>query len=113
MKNEEILNLLFFSLIFASVLAVFYKIYNRAGTLKKDGIKTTGVVFDIELNSMDGDVKSMLQIPVIRFVTKDGTWITHKKEGINYTTSPFKKGMEVYVYYNAKNPTEFIIETKR
>ena len=92
---------------------IFYKNYKWSISLKKTGIRTTGIVLSIETEYGSGEDDSNIQVPVTRFVTKDGIWITGKNQGINYTFSPFREGEIVSVYYDSNNPKEFIIEKEK
>ena len=87
----------------------FYKDYKKRTYLKKNGIKTTGVVFTIEREFSMGD---LMKAPLIRFVTTDGTWITGKaQQMIRSSVSRYREGAEVTVYYNPLRPDEFIISS--
>ena len=96
--------------IFVVAALIIYTKYKKKPALKKSGVKTQGIVFKFEQEAFMPDSISFFQVPIIRFTTLDGTWITGSGEGIKSTFSPFEIGQNVTVYYNPQNPKEFVIE---
>jgi hypothetical protein len=69
----------------------------------QNGIGVEGVIFGYETDS------SGYRCPIIRFVTKEGLWITKKSDyGFSFLR---KKNKKVSVVYNPANPEEFIYNT--
>ncbi len=94
------------------ILAIYY-VWER---LKKDkqitqkGEKTEGTIFDFtEEPQRSSDNYVPLNYPIIRFVTKEGEWITEKYH-VSHTR--MKQGDKVQVIYDPANPREFYVHLK-
>ena len=70
------------------------------------GESAEGVVFDL-VHKSEGVDEGNTTYPIIRFVTRNGEWITEQ----NSTSSLFvKKEKKVEVLYNPENPKEFVAD---
>ncbi len=120
------------SILMAEYLPYFYIAFGLAGlllsifrkstqsNLKDTGILVEGIVFNQDFkensnrsfNNFSANVKDKI---TIRFVTKDGEWITEdiKQDFGIYYTGQYKNGDKVKVYYNKDNPKDFYIDTKQ
>lgn len=76
--------------------------------IKKSGISTDGIVFDL-LNDPTSSFNS--RYPVIRFLTTNQQWIT-ESSNIGLFPGLLKKGQKVKVIYREENPKDFIVESK-
>ena len=91
-----------------SLLRYFLKYWKNRKNLRTDGIRTEGIVVDLEIEMKkypDSDERP--PTPVVRFVTTWGEWIT-EKYSFGYTY--YKKGQKVEIVYNANNPREFFLK---
>jgi len=97
-------------LIGASFLFGYFKIKQKRERIIENGVEVEGIVFDFsDDNNISSNTNSMnISTPLIRFVTKDGLWVTEKGE---WSTTSLKQGDKVIVIYNADNPKEFIYKT--
>lgn len=91
-------------------ILVIYYVWER---LKKDkqitrkGENAEGTIFDFTAEPQRSPDDYMpLNYPIIRFVTKQGEWITEKYH-ISHTR--MKQGDKVQVTYNPANPREFYV----
>ena len=97
----------------AGAIFSFFKFQEKRKKIIENGVEVTGIVFEYSNNaSVDfaDSGSSRANYPTIRFVTKEGLWIT---EQADYGGPGFflKQGQEVTVIYNADNPKEFIYKT--
>ncbi|HKB43295.1 MAG TPA: DUF3592 domain-containing protein [Chitinophagaceae bacterium] len=71
----------------------------------QNGVEVEGVIFDFETSDTNNNY---LKYPIIRFVTKEGSWITKTAD---YSLPFLKRGQKVIVIYNKDNHEEFIFKT--
>lgn len=97
-------------LIGAASLVAYSRVIEKRKRAITNGIEVEGIIFDFsEDNGVSTDINSInAAMPLIRFVTKDGLWITEKGE---WTSTSLRQGDKVTVLYNADNPKEFIYKT--
>jgi hypothetical protein len=110
--SDPIQVIVFLTLGVAAIFA-FFKFQEKKKKIIENGIEVTGIVFEYSENApvkYTDSTNYKDNIPTIRFVTKEGLWIT---EQADYGGSGFflKQGQEVTVIYNADNPKEFIYKT--
>ena len=74
----------------------------------KIGIEVEGIVSGYESESSRSSGMRTMAYPVIRFVTKDGVWVT-KKYSLGSNFSIVKAGQKLKVFYNPDNPEDFAI----
>jgi hypothetical protein len=91
----------------------FFRFHERRKGILENGIEVEGVVFDFSVEdgltaSSDDSLTNKLSYPMIRFVTKEGLWITEKGD---WTSTSLKQGDKVNVIYNASDPKKFIYKT--
>lgn len=77
------------------------KYWEKRKQIIQNGIEVKGIVYEI----LDISINNEANYPMIRFVTKDGVWITEKGD---WTSTSLKAGQEVTVIYNSQDPKEFI-----
>lgn len=97
-------------LLFVGGIVVIYMAWvklNNTSTKGKAFQEVDGVVFDLHKS-----ITHNLYYPVIRFVTKDGYWITQTLED-GFSPGIFKKGETVKVRYNKDEPKDFHIISSR
>jgi len=87
-----------------------YRRLKKARRVIQDGISVEGIVFDFAsssdiVNTSDYDV-----YPIIRFVTKEGSWITRTYD-IAISQDQIKRGQKMRIVYNPKNPEDFVIDS--
>ena len=90
-------------------LFAYYGISQKLKKLNETGVKAEGVIFEVEWDhNTKGNYKYSTETvyPVVRFVTKDGTWITKKSSQGGVM---IKQGQTVQIVYNPENPEEFMI----
>jgi len=97
----------------AAAIFAFFKFQEKKKRVIENGIEVTGIVYEYSnTGSIDytDSFNSKRNYPTIRFVTKEGLWIT---EQADYGPSGFflKQGQEVKVIYDTDNPKEFIYKT--
>jgi len=107
------IQILILLIIGAAAIFIFFKFQEKKQRIIENGIEVNGIVFENSNNASAnyGDPGSPRgNYPTIRFVTKEGVWIT---EQADYGGSGFflKQGQEVTVIYNADDPKEFIYKT--
>jgi hypothetical protein len=95
--------LLIFGLAFLMISLIFLF---KLKKISRNGIKTEGVVFDVEYKK-----NYKFPYPVIRFLTTENVWITQSPDFWASSRSP-NIGDSVNVTYNADDPTDFVIESK-
>ena len=91
----------FIGLVF--IIGTYLQMRN-AVKLIKDGVSVEGIVFGFESSSSEG------MYPIIRFVTKEGVWITKTY----HTSLPrfiIKEGKKLQILYDPNNPEEFAINS--
>ena len=88
-------------------LFAFIKVQEKRKKITTNGIEVKGIIFQYDDDVVANDREPL---PVIRFVTKEGEWITEKAEYVK-SRPLLKEGQEVTVIYNSKNPKEFIYKT--
>lgn len=77
----------------------------KISTIKKKGVSADGIIFDL---TSTANTSMKFQLPIIRFLTKEETWVTEEaKIGLPYGI--YKKGQKVKVLYNRDQPKEFFI----
>ena len=77
---------------------------NKRKKIIENGVGVEGTIFDYETDYSDN-----MKYPIIRFVTKEGLWIT-KKSDYGFTFR-LKKNKKIIVIYNPENPGDFIYKT--
>jgi len=110
--NDPIL-IIIFLMSGASAIVAFFKFQEKKKRIIENGIEVTGVGFKYSDNaSLDHASPGNFEAayPTIRFVTKEGLWITEQAE---YAPSGLfvKEGQKITVIYNADNPKEFIYKS--
>jgi hypothetical protein len=92
---------------------------DRKKYLKKNGIKTEGVIFSItkqeNLGTRSSDDYSVSDSVEVRFTTKEQAWITGRltQDFELYYTGQYKNGEKVTVYYDQADPNKFLVDTKQ
>lgn len=89
------------------LIAISLRLFHKHQKLKKIGLRTEGIVFDL-LDSVSSDNRH--QYPVIRFVTSKNEWITQNYE-IGFSLKGFRKGQKVNVIYNPSRPEDFTVNS--
>ena len=107
------IQIIVFLILGAAAIFAFLKFQEKRKKVIENGIEVTGIVFESSKNApvdYTNSTNFKSNHPTIRFVTKEGLWITEQAE---YGVSGFflKQGQEVTVIYNADNPKEFIYKT--
>jgi hypothetical protein len=97
-------------LIGVASLVGYFKAIEKKKRIIENGVEADGIVFDFsEDNEVSTDINSPnAAMPLIRFVTKEGLWMTGKGE---WSLTTLKQGDKVTVIYNPENPKEFIYRT--
>ena len=93
---------LFLGIVFIILAMTFLA---KRKTIIQNGIEAKGIIFDFKGSEIN---QSFMKYPIIRFVTKEGTWITKTSD---YSFPFLKKGKDVIVIYNKDKPQEFIFKT--
>ena len=103
---EDPINIIYFLLGGAISVFSFFKFREKRKRIIDNGIEVEGIIYEFDGIS----INAQTSYPLIRFVTKEGLWIT---EQADYGGPGFflKQGQEVTVIYNADNPKEFIYKT--
>ena len=91
----------------ASILISVNIIFN-INKIKRNGIETNGIVFDIEQSVM---MDNNASYPLIRFLTVQNVWIT-KSSRIGVIPGIYKKGQNVIVVYQNDHPEKFFIKSR-
>lgn len=86
-----------------------FKFREKNKRLISNGIEVEGIIFSQE-ESSDGDIENRSAYPIIRFVTKEGLWITEKTD-LAIPVSILNKDKSVKVFYNPDNPKDFVYKT--
>src|SRR5258705_9627296 len=100
----EVMPVIIFIFLGIAFMLIGSVLIDKRKRIIQNGIEVEGVVFDYETEySADNN---FLKYPVIRFVTKEGLWITKKSDyGFSFS---MRKDKKVTVVYNPDNPEEFI-----
>ena len=106
---QEPIQIIIALLVGISAILAFLKFQDKKKRIIENGIEVTGIVFEESYHSNIND-QSNHKNPVIRFVTKDGLWMT---EQADYDSGFLEEGQEINVIYNAENPKEFIYNTSK
>ncbi|MES1214953.1 MAG: DUF3592 domain-containing protein [Bacteroidota bacterium] len=111
---SDVYNILIFLFLGTGLLFLASKLIEKKKRLVNNGVEVEGVVFKFDDSSSSfitsSDSGNNSRFPVIRFVTKEGLWITETAD----TALPsflLKEGQSVKVVYNPDNPKEFIYKT--
>jgi hypothetical protein len=104
---EEIIKIIIPLLVGSLSILVALKLIEKKRKVITNGIETEGTIVGFEMSSID-DVS--VYYPIIRFITKEGSWITVMAD---YAPPRFllKEGQKVKVMYNTANPKEFVFNT--
>ena len=107
------IQIIVFLILGTAAIFAFFKFLEKRKRVIENGIEVTGIVFESSKNApvdYTNSTNFKSSCPTIRFVTKEGLWIT---EQADYGGPGFflKQGQEVTVIYNADNPKEFIYKT--
>ena len=107
------IQIIVFLILGATAIFAFFKFQEKRNKVIENGIEVTGIVFESSKNApldYTNSTNFRSNHPTIRFVTKEGLWIT---EQADYGGSGFflKQGQQVTVIYNVDNPKEFIYKT--
>ena len=103
--NDPVFIIVLLMLGVAAIFA-FFKVREKKKRIIENGVEVKGVVFEYDNIS----IGKQEPFPVIRFVTKEGLWITEKADAA-LSRNILKEGQEVMVVYNSENPKEFIYKT--
>ena len=98
---EDPVNIIYFLLGGAVAIFGFFKFREKRKRIIENGIEVKGIIYEVD----DISVNNQANYPMIRFVTKEGLWITEKGD---WTSTTLKAGAEVIVIYNSNDPKEFI-----
>ena len=90
------------------MVVIALHLYHKRNRIKKNGLKTEGVVYEL-FNNPSSSINT--RNPVIRFLTMDQQWITEASD-IGMFPGFYKKGQKVSVVYDRENPKQFIIDSK-
>ncbi|MCW3116904.1 MAG: hypothetical protein JWM28_986 [Chitinophagaceae bacterium] len=107
MIDARSINILIPLFIGLGLLFAGLKFITKRKKLLTNGIEVEGVIFGFESSSGS---TSGVAYPVIRFVTKEGLWIT-ESANIGLPQFLLKQGQQVKVVYNPAKPKEFIYKT--
>ncbi len=88
-------------------LFAYNKFISKRKRIIENGVDVRGIIFQYDNISLSDDD---INYPVIRFVTKDGVWITEKAD-VGLSANLLREGQKVSVTYNKENPKEFIYKT--
>jgi hypothetical protein len=92
----------------AMLILVTLILSSKQNTIRKTGITTQGIVYDL---LHDQNTSFNLRYPIIRFTTLSEEWIT-ETANIGMFPGFYKKGQKVTVVYNQQNPKQFIVDSK-
>ena len=101
---EDPINIIYFLLGGAIAVFVFFKFREKRKRIIDNGIEVEGIIYEFDGIS----INDQASYPLIRFVTKEGLWITEKGD---WTSTSLKEGVKVTVVYNSNDPKEFIYRT--
>ncbi len=97
-------------LILVSLFVIIIAV-NKIITIKKiitDGVYTEGIIYAIE---QDGDMRTNILFPTVRYKTSNEDWIT-KKYSIGTIPYAYKEGKSINIIYNKHKLDEFVIKDK-
>lgn len=89
-------------------LFIAIKTLLKQNKLKKTGITTEGIVYDV---SKEPGSTLNFSYPIIRFTTLTQEWIT-ETANIGMFPGFYKKGQKVTVIYDQNSPKEFTLDSK-
>jgi hypothetical protein len=89
-----------------SLIFGYFKAQEKKKRIVENGVEVKGVVYEYDNISFNDEPI----FPKIRFVTKEGLWVTEYAE-YSLSRDLIKEGQEVIVIYNEENPKEFIYKT--
>ena len=101
---EDPINIIYFLLGGAIAVFGFFKFRQKRKRIIDNGIEVEGIIYEFDGIS----INAQTSYPLIRFVTKEGLWITEKGD---WTSTSLKEGVKVTVVYNSNDPKEFIYRT--
>ena len=101
---EDPINIIYFLLGGAISVFSFFKFREKRKRIIDNGIEVEGIIYEFDGIS----INDQTSYPLIRFVTKEGLWITEKGD---WTSTSLKEGVKVTVVYNSNDPKEFIYRT--
>jgi len=117
MQNETLAAALLILIpLIAGIVVIYYlqKEKNKRSVLSLRGVHVEGIIFDFThdkkgfyIGSQNNNDSNLIKIPIIRFTTGTGEWITEK---YSISTSSYKQGQKVAVIYNPDNPKEFMLK---
>jgi hypothetical protein len=87
-------------------IIVAMTLLTKRNRIIQNGIEVEGVIFDFEISNFSNT--NNMKYPIIRFVTKENSWIT---KTANYSQPFLKRGQKITVVYIKDNPEEFIFKT--
>ena len=90
-------------------LLIAVGIYINFQKILKQGVAAEGIIFSIQKDSTGGNIQ--LSLPVIRFTTLSGEWITEIYK-VGLFPGFYKAGDKVTVVYDADNRKNFCIKIK-
>lgn len=93
-------------LIFISTYIIKYK---KRKDYEKHGIRVLGIVLEVKL--FYDRSRQRQYYPIVKYALEDGTWMIEKYSDGSSPAS-FKKGEQVEVLYNRKEPSSYIIVNK-
>lgn len=82
-------------------------VLSKFNKIKKKGIVTEGVVFDLESST---NANNLITYPIIRFATQKNEWITEPYK-IGIFPGFYKKGSKVSIIYDPQSPASFFINS--
>ena len=90
----------------AGIIALLVAIFSlwKSSTMRRDGIRTVGVVVDVE---QERDAGTLMYRPLVQFVTNDGQQITWKST----SAASFwrnARGKSIHIIYDPRNPHRVI-----
>lgn len=100
-----------------SVLLALFKKSSKA-ILKATGHKAEGIIYALDRcpnQSSDTETSNIKDKVTVRFLTKDQKWITAdiRQDFAAFYSKQYQLGETVEVYYDPKDPTSFIVDTKQ
>jgi hypothetical protein len=104
---QEIINIIIPFFVGLVLILLSLKSTEKKKRVIANGIETDGIIFSFESSGISD---SSAVYPVIRFVTKEGVWITELADMV-LPRYLLKEGQKVRVIYNADNPKEFVCKT--
>jgi hypothetical protein len=101
------------SFVVFGLLVWYFSEGRKTQRIKKDGIKARGVIIENNETSGGNRVRvpgGNINNPVIRFTIEDGSEVTGKPVTGFTSQHEVKVPSYINIIYNAKKPTEFIID---